>query len=122
VLSWRRIIATPTPRFLIKACTLGALIALPWWLLNFRYALSYAGYARNFIRHSLGSPGIATSVAWLRLIAEGGLGLPLTILLSTMLIFLLLIVSSKRGHEIKIAQKTAMVICFLTPLPLVMAP
>ena len=42
VLSWRRIVAGPSPKCLLKAAALGIIIALPWWALNFSDAASEA--------------------------------------------------------------------------------
>lgn len=122
VLSWRKLIVSPSPKFLMKACTLGVLIALPWWLLNFLPALEYAGYATNFFRHSMGPPGLMLWAHWLSAFAQSSLGLPLAILSISMLITLIPCIINKGSCEITVAQKAAVAVCLLSPLALMIAP
>ncbi|MGO9019222.1 MAG: ArnT family glycosyltransferase [Syntrophobacteraceae bacterium] len=121
-LSLRRVMASPSPIFFAKACALGTLIALPWWLLNFRYALSFVGLAANYVRHSLGPPGLETSMRFASSFAESALGLPLSILSVAMIVTFILRFTRGARKEISAKQKIAMAVCFLAPLPLIIAP
>uniref|UniRef100_A0ACD5GRK1 ArnT family glycosyltransferase n=1 Tax=Desertifilum tharense IPPAS B-1220 TaxID=1781255 RepID=A0ACD5GRK1_9CYAN len=42
VLSWRRMITTPTPKSLIQASVLGFVLMLPWWVFNWKPAIAKA--------------------------------------------------------------------------------
>jgi 4-amino-4-deoxy-L-arabinose transferase-like glycosyltransferase len=120
-LGWRKLIAHPSPKSITKAAILGTLIALPWWLLNVRPALWYARYSSDFVRHSLGGTLITGWLLWVGNFVQGALG-PLTaILLGFLVVVLVLYRVSKRETGINAAQKTAMWVCFLSPLPLVLA-
>ena len=56
---WRPLGAS-TSSVLRKAGILGLLIAGPWWALNIKSSITYARFARDFVRHSLGSPSPQT--------------------------------------------------------------
>ncbi len=117
----RKIGVGPGSRFFFKSIVLGAIFALPWWILNARDAFWLASYARNYIRHSLGPPSFET---WLRLlssVAQSVIGVPLVILA------ILIIVSSTLGHFKSVdkrknnIQKMALWVSFLSGVPLLFA-
>ena len=121
IISWRKILIGPSPKFLLKATLLGILIALPWWILNVHHAFELATYARNFVRHSIGPPSFETWVQILSGVANSVVGLPLTILV------LLTIILSILGRADNIEtrknrfQKTVLWICFLSGIPTIVS-
>ncbi len=119
ILSWRKIITNPSPGFLIKASALGAFLSSPWWLANYHGYLSYANYARTFIRGSLDVPFFEFVYRFFASLAESVLGPPMAVLL--ILMFSTLILSRVRGQDTGIdrTQKTALWICFL---PVIILP
>lgn len=121
LISWRKIAAGPSIMSLFRAAVLGALIALPWWILNARQAFGLATYARNYGRHSLGPASLETWVHWLSQVAQSAIGLPLAVL------SLLIIAVSILGQRDDIdtgknrMQKTVMGVCFMAGMPLVLS-
>ncbi len=121
LLSSTKAIAGPSPNFLIKAAGLGILIAAPWWLLNFRGALGFAEFSRNFVRQSLGPPSLETYVKWVTQFATAAIGLPLALLVLLLLLSTLLRKLVHLGGELDRVQILAIWVCLAGGLPLVFA-
>lgn len=121
VLSWRRIMAGPNPKSLLKAAVLGIVIGLPWWALNFSHTEEFTRSAFNFIRGTLGPSSLATWGKWLVLFAQNGLGLPLSVLLALVLISLLILRTNKLGTTIDRKEKACLMVCFIGAMPLILA-
>ncbi|HEY1790631.1 MAG TPA: glycosyltransferase family 39 protein [Verrucomicrobiae bacterium] len=117
----RRIIG-PSPQFLLNSCVVGAIIAGPWWLLNFRSGLHYIRYAANFSRDSMGSPGIRLSVHYLVRFLQEGLGLPIGCLCIALLVFAFIHYFRARPTQSSDASSWAMICLLLAPLPIILAP
>lgn len=117
ILSWRRIIINPSPSYLVKAATLGTLLALPFWLLNFHHYLSYANYAMTYIRHAWGSSFLGPGwMFFMSLLVQSALGLPLTILLILMISALVVSVILQKDTGLDRPHKTALLICCIPTL------
>lgn len=115
-------IAGPSPQFLLNACVVGALVAAPWWLLNFRSGLNYIQYAANFSRDSVGSPGIRSSVHYLLRFLQEGLGLPIGCLCIVLVIAAFIHYFRARSPQAAGSSSWAMICLLLAPLPVVLAP
>ncbi len=113
ILSWRKIIANPSPGFLIKASVLGVIISSPWWILYYEGYLGYTRYAMEFTRHSWNMPPFEFILNFIGIIFESQFGLPLTILVILMISALAF--SRIQGQDIGIdrTKKTAMFVCLL---------
>src|SRR5688572_15844028 len=63
IMRWRG----PSRRWMITtlayAALIGAVIAAPWWVRNYRQAMEFATYSAGYERHSLGAP---SSSVWLQ--------------------------------------------------------
>jgi hypothetical protein len=108
ILIWRKIVINPSRGFLIKASVLGVVLSSPWWLLNYHGYLSYANYARAFIRHSWDFSFFEFLYNFFGFLAESFLGIPMVILL-TLMIFAL-VFSRIRGQDtgMDVTLKTAL--------------
>jgi 4-amino-4-deoxy-L-arabinose transferase-like glycosyltransferase len=106
---------------LVKAGAVAFLVAGPWWLLNFRSALSYASYARNQHRGSLGPPSFATWVQWVGTVGVGLLGPSISILVVLVAIVSVQKFILSRRAILDPVQRTALLGCASAALPLVAA-
>lgn len=120
--SWRKIGNGPGLGSLTKAIMLGAFVAFPWWLLNARSALWYAKYSSNFVRHSIDGTILYSSIMWLYNLIQSELGLMLAIFTSFLFLILIYdkIIVNQELTPYR-TQKVAMLICFISPMPLVFA-
>jgi 4-amino-4-deoxy-L-arabinose transferase-like glycosyltransferase len=121
-LGFSKRIASPSPQFLLNACVIGALIAGPWWLLNFRSGLHYVRYAANFSRSSLGPAGIGSSVHYLIRFIQEGLGLPIGCLCIALLVMTIIDHFRARASQASNASPLAMACLLLGPLPTLLLP
>ncbi|HEV2329061.1 MAG TPA: glycosyltransferase family 39 protein [Verrucomicrobiae bacterium] len=115
-------IAGPSPQFLLNASVVGALIAVPWWLLNFRSGLGYVRYAVNFSRGSMGPVGIGSALRYLLRFLQEGLGLPIACLCITLLIVASIRYFRARQLQVPGASSWAVISLLLAPLPTLLAP
>jgi hypothetical protein len=115
-------IAGPSPQFLLNACVVGALIAAPWWLLNFRSGLDYVRYAASFSRGSLGPSSPGSFFHYLIHFLQEGLGLPIGCMCFVLLVVVLIQNSSARGSRDLNAASWAAICLLLAPLPTLLAP
>ena len=121
IFSMSRKISSPTTRSLMISGLIGLAIALPWWALNTVPAMESAASARAFVRHSLGSPSVATWGRWIVLFAQNGLGLPLSIVSLAILFGWIAKSASGPKENIPSTQRTVLLTCFLCPLPVLVA-
>lgn len=118
ILSWRKMIIEPSPKFLLKASGLAVILMLPWWGFNFKPALRQVISAGHFIRHSLGQKGSAETLGkWLYVFSQSLLGLPLALLILAILITFLLKLKRKRIN-LDVTTSTALVVCLAGVLPM----
>lgn len=122
VLSFCRKIAGPSPQFLLNSTVVGALIAGPWWLLNFRSGLGYVRYAANFSRGSAGPAGISSSFHYVLRFLQEGLGLPIGLLCIAVLIAALVNYFRARPSQGAETPWSAMICLLLAPLPTLVLP
>jgi len=118
----RKKITGPSPQFLLNASVIGALIAVPWWLLNFRSAFGFARSAMNFYRHGMGPPGIATAFRFLLRFLQEGFGLPIACLCIAILIVGLVTRLQGRPRMTLNASSLAAICVLLAPLPTCVMP
>ncbi len=104
-----------------KAGFLAVLVAGPWWVLNIKSSIAYAGYARDFGRNSLGSPSPVTWTRWLGTVLEGLLGYGLSILIALVVVAFVVKVISGRENTLTDLQKMALGACACAGLPIVLA-
>jgi 4-amino-4-deoxy-L-arabinose transferase-like glycosyltransferase len=121
-LSFCKRIAGPSPQFLLNASLVGALIAAPWWLLNFRSGFGYVRYAANFSRGSMGSAGIGSSFHYLVRFLQEGFGLPIGCLCIALLIIALVNFFRSRPSQVPNTLRWAMICLLLAPLPTLLLP
>jgi len=121
LLSSAKIIAGPSPKFLLKAAGMALLLASPWWYLNFRAAMGFANYSwKEGTRSSLGAPSLEMYARWLsKLTSE--IGLPLVLLALLLLLSVLLKKHIPLGGRLDRLQVRALWVCLLSALPLVVA-
>ncbi len=105
--------------FLFKAGAVAGLVAGPWWLLNFRSALTYASYARNQYRSSLGPPSLSTWAQWLGSVYVGLLGPTVSILVVLVAVVSLQKVILGKKAILDPVQRTALFGCAVAVFPLV---
>jgi len=117
VLAWRKIIAGPSLPSLFKACGLGLLITLPWWIFNFKPALAKAFRSGGFIRHSLGPKGSPEALGnWLYVFVQTLLGPALALLAVAIVVMFVLRLLNKRLRLDRF-QVTAIGLCLVACLP-----
>jgi 4-amino-4-deoxy-L-arabinose transferase-like glycosyltransferase len=121
LLSWRKIIANPKPKFFLRAAGLGLIIAFPWWILNYRPALWYAKYSSSFARHSLGPLSVSTFIKRLELYWQSAVGPMLSVLLIAVLLVFLFRRMGKHQTNISRTEGTVILVCFLSSLPIIFA-
>lgn len=103
-----------------KACIVALFVAGPWWLLNIKTAMSYAVFARNTVRNSLGSPSIATWARWLDSVAQCLLGHGVSILVCLIAITCVVKTVIRKESILNPAQRTALCACVFAGVPLVL--
>lgn len=118
LLRWRNVIAGPTIPSLLKAGAVGTLVALPWWIFNFKPALAKAFKSGGYVRHSLGPKGSPEALGkWLYVFVQTMLGPALTLLVLAVLVTVLLRLVRKQ-LPIDTTQVTAIALCLSASLPL----
>lgn len=122
ILYWRKKISGPNPQFLLNACVVGALIAGPWWLLNFHSGLDYIRYAANFSRTSTGPAGITSALHFVFRFVQEGLGLPIASLCLVLIIAALVRYGRARASSVPEASFWAAICLLLAPLPTLLGP
>ncbi len=104
---------------LIKAGTLGVLVAAPWWLKNIRPAFAYAKYAsRGFPRHSLGAHSFATIAQWLGNVCVSLLGPGTAILIGAIVIARALGILPGKATGLSSVQRAVLIACACAIAPL----
>lgn len=106
---------------LLKAGALALLVAGPWWVMNIKASIAYAGYARGFVRNSLGSPSPTTWMRWLGTVLESLLGYGLSILIALVVIIFVRKVIVRKERILSTLQKLAFGACACAGLPIVLA-
>jgi 4-amino-4-deoxy-L-arabinose transferase-like glycosyltransferase len=104
---------------LLKAACLASLIAGPWWALNIKSSIDYAGYARNFTRNSLGHPSPATWIHWSETVLQGLLGYSLGALIALIAILYFGKVIAQRQSVLDALQVKVIGVCVCAGLPIV---
>jgi len=104
-----------------KAGVLALLVAGPWWVLNIKSSIAYPGYARGFVRNSLGSPSPATWMRWFGTVLESLLGYGLSILIALIVIAFVRIVIVRKQRILDALQQVAFGACACAGLPIVVA-
>jgi 4-amino-4-deoxy-L-arabinose transferase-like glycosyltransferase len=104
-----------------KAGSLALLVAGPWWVMNIKSSIAYAGYARDFVRNSLGSPSPATWMRWFGTVLESLLGYGLSILIALVVIVCVRKVIVRKERILNVLQKMAFGACACAGLPIVLA-
>ena len=118
----RKKIIGPSPQFLLNASVIGALIAAPWWLLNFRPALGLARSAMGFFRHAMGPPGIGTSLRYMLRFLHEGIGFPIACWCILLLIVELVSRLNTPPRQASNAASVAGVCLLLAPVPTLLLP
>jgi hypothetical protein len=103
----------------IKAGALGLIIAAPWWLKNLGPALSYAKFAREQSRNSLGAPSFVTWGEWFYTIVISLIGPGLSILIGLVVVLVVRKILVKREVRLSQLQQTALMTCLCAVLPLI---
>lgn len=116
-LVWLKWIAGPRLSSLIKACTLGTLIALPWWAINVKPGLAKALKSSGYVRHSLGARGSPEAIGnWFYTFVQTLLGPALTLLFVAIVVTVVLRLVQKR-LQLERFQLTAIALCLTASLP-----
>lgn len=120
VLSWRRMITTPTPKSLIQASVLGFVLMLPWWVFNWKPAIAKAFLSGGFVRHSIASESFFDkTLGLLYVFSQTMLGPALT-LLAIGIVVTFLAQLQRQKLQIEIGQLTAIAACLMGSLPLLL--
>jgi len=104
-----------------KAGTIALFVAGPWWVLNIKSSLAYAGYARDFVRNSLGPPSLGTWMRWLSTVFQGLLGHGVSILIGFVLLSYFVRAILKKETILDPFQKVALGACACAGVPIVLA-
>jgi hypothetical protein len=120
LLSFRKSIRGPSVQFLAKSVILAAILACPWWLLNWREAVEYARFASGFARHSIGTGAWEVVANWTLKIALKSVGPALTLLALAVFLTPLLGAFTRRRSAMTRTRTVALWTCLLTPLPLLL--
>jgi 4-amino-4-deoxy-L-arabinose transferase-like glycosyltransferase len=102
----------------IKAGALGLVIAAPWWLKNLGPAVSYAKFAREQPRNSLGAPSFVTWGKWFYTVVVSLIGPGFSILIGLVIILVVRKVLIKREVGFDPVQRTVLLTCLCAFLPL----
>lgn len=116
----RRRLGRPTVISFLKAGALAFALAAPWWLINVRQGLSFAKFAMDSPRNSLGKLGLSTWANWVSTIVQGLLGYGLTIILVLLAIVAFRKIVIQRERILDSSQRTALMACACAALPLLL--
>lgn len=103
----------------LKAGALAFVVAAPWWLESFRYAFSYAKFAREQPRNSLGVPSLVTWAKWFFTVVVSLIGPGLSILIGVIVVVALRKIVVKREVRLNPTHRAALVACVCGVLPIV---
>lgn len=104
---------------LIKAFGLALIIAAPWWLKNLGPALSYAKFAREQPRNSLGTPSVITWGKWFGTVVVSLIGPGLSIVIGLVIVLVVRKILISRDTSFNRLQRTVLLTCLCATLPLV---
>ncbi len=104
-----------------KAGLLALLVAVPWWLLNIKPAISVTQQARRFVSNSLGPPSPVTWLRWLGTIVQSLLGYGLCIVITLVVIAALRETIARKKIFLNPLQKLALGACACAGTPIVLA-
>ncbi|HEY2472012.1 MAG TPA: glycosyltransferase family 39 protein [Terracidiphilus sp.] len=107
------------PLFPGKAAAVAMVLALPWWIINFRSSLEYGKYARGFVRNSLGPLSFATWLKWLNSVWQCLLGHGVSVLVIAVAVACFY--SALRGAKARFDtnRRTALALCVAAGLPII---
>jgi len=111
----------PSLRTQLKAGALALIVAAPWWILNLRFTIAYAQYARDYSAHSLGPPTLATWAKWFNTVLQCLLGHGLSILLGLVAIAWFRRSILKKESLLDPLQRLALGVCGCAGLPIILA-
>jgi 4-amino-4-deoxy-L-arabinose transferase-like glycosyltransferase len=118
ILSGCKMIGSPSLRQLLSASGLGFLILAPWWSINFKGTIGYAGYASNFIREAAGPQGeLGTLLNWVAILVQSCFGIPLA-LLSVAIVATFLVQLVRQKVQVNRSQWLALGVCCAGVFPL----
>ena len=120
-LSWHQLVERSNIWFLIKASVIGLVIALPWYIFNYRHAWNYARFSSKYVRHSLGPIGIERLISWIEMFANHGLGYSLMLLMLLVLAIFLVKIIAPKPLTISNNSKAALWTCLLSVILLLAA-
>lgn len=103
----------------LKAGAVAFVVAAPWWLENFKYALSYMQFAREQPRNSLGAVSLVTWAKWLFTVVVSLIGPALSILIGVIVAVAFRKIVMKKEIRLRAAQRAALVACACGVLPIV---
>jgi len=115
----RRQPSVPATISFIKAGALGFIIAAPWWLKNLGPALTYAKFAREQPRNSLGALSLVTWGKWFYTVIVSLIGPGLSILIGLIIILMVRKILVKREVVLDPMHRTVLLTCLCAFLPLV---
>ncbi len=115
----RRQPSVPATISFIKAGALGFIIAAPWWLKNLGPALTYAKFAREQPRNSLGALSLVTWGKWFYTVIVSLIGPGLSILIGLIIILMVRKILFKREVVLDPMHRTVLLTCLCAFLPLV---
>jgi len=115
----RRQPSVPATISFIKAGALGFIIAAPWWLKNLGPALTYAKFAREQPRNSLGALSLVTWGKWFYTVVVSLIGPGLAVLIVLLAILVVRKILLKREVSFDPVQRTVLLTCLCALLPLV---
>jgi 4-amino-4-deoxy-L-arabinose transferase-like glycosyltransferase len=115
----RRQPSVPATISFIKAGALGFIIAAPWWLKNLGPALTYAKFAREQPRNSLGALSLVTWGKWFCTVIVSLIGPGLSILIGLIIILMVRKILFKREVVLDPMHRTVLLTCLCAFLPLV---
>jgi len=115
----RRQLSSSATISFIKAGALGFMIAAPWWLKNLGPALSYAKFAREQPRNSLGTPSFITWGKWFYTVVVSLIGPGLSILIGLVVVLVVWKILVRREVSLDPIQRTVLLICLCAVLPLI---
>ncbi len=114
-------LAVSSLRTQLKAGAVAFLVAAPWWILNLRFSLAYAQYARDFSAHSLGPPSLATWAKWFNSMLQCLLGHGISILICLVVIAWFWRSIIRKEAVLDPFQRAALGVCACAGLPIVLA-
>ena len=115
----RRQLSSSATISFIKAGALGFILAAPWWLKNLGPALSYAKFAREQPRNSLGTPSFITGGKWFYTVVLSLIGPGVSILIALVIVLVVRKILVKKEVSFNPVQRTVLLACLFALLPLV---